>query len=179
MGDWPAQAQDYNRHVIGTMSPESIGFDANGQAIVHGSFGSATWPSANRAIFIPFVVSAPWLVARLLVVNGSAASGNIDVGIYDTSGNRLVSAGSTAQAGTTAAQFFDITDSTLAPGVYYFALALDNTTGAVLSVAPVVARVSALGVLSQSTAFPLPATATFAAAQDAYVPMIGASGRTV
>jgi hypothetical protein len=57
----------------------------------------------------------------MLVLNGATASGNMDVGIYDYAGTRLVSSGSTAQSGTSAFQDFDITDTLLGPGIFYLA----------------------------------------------------------
>ncbi len=115
----------------------------------------------------------------MFVFNGGTASGNVDVGIYDAFGNKMVTMGTTAQAGTSALQTFDITDTTLNPGNYYMACAMDGTTGTALRYTlGSLQVVRATGVLSQSTAFALPTTtATFAAAQDNYIPLMGVTSR--
>lgn len=174
MGDWP-QGQDFNRVTIAASSLESIGPMLASMGLNQNA--AVTWPAANRAIFVPFLVYQPVVVVKLFTIVGTS-SGNIDVGIYDTGANRLVSAGSTAMAGTNTIQIFDVTDTTLNPGSYYFAVALDNNSGSLQAAAPAVAVASAIGVLSQSTAFALPATATFAAAQDACAPAVGLTART-
>src|SRR5689334_23396390 len=79
------------------------------------SVGSAVWPTANLAIYCPFRIGTSRLARKLYWVNGAAVSGNVDCGIYDVAGRKLVSAGSTAQTGTTAVQSVDITDTMLGP----------------------------------------------------------------
>jgi len=136
--------------------------------------GSAAFPAANDAIFVPFVIQSATPIKRLFSANGTVASGNIDVGIYSEDGARIVSAGSTAQAGTTDLQFFDIADLILGPGRYYMAVALDNGTGTLQRANIIVARLQCLGLAKQASAFPLPATATFATVTAAYLPVVGA-----
>lgn len=174
MADW-SQVQEYNPVVLSTISRGALGDE-----IAAGGLGpaSAAWPAANRAIAIPFVVYTPLIVVKMLIVNGSVASGNLDLGIYDDQQHLLVAKGSTAQAGTSAVQALDIADTTLQPGRYYMACAMDGTTGTVMSMANAIPLCRAFGVLSQSTAFPL-ADATWVAAQDAYIPYIGITTRTV
>ncbi len=140
---------------------------------------SGAWPAANLALFMPFVVTRPVVIENLAVVNGSTASGNIDMGLYAADGTRLVSVGSTAQAGTSAAQVFDITDTLLGVGRYYLALALDNATGTVqraVASNAVIGRFA--GMLEQTSAFPLPATASFAAYTRTALPNMAALART-
>lgn len=175
MGDFAVQSQDFNRVTISTAHPESIGAETLTAGQTFGT--AAAWPAANRAIFVPFVVRSPIIVVKLFI-HMNAASGNVDVGVYDTGGNRLSSAGSTAASGS-GVQAFDVTDFTLAAGAYYFGAALDNTVATLVSLPLPVGAASGFGVLSQSSAFPLPNPATFAAAQDAYVPLIGLTARTV
>lgn len=140
---------------------------------------SAVWPSANQALYVPFWTPVPLVIARILVLNGAAVSGNLDVGIYDQDGTRLVSSGSTAQAGVSDVQEIDITDTLVGPGRFYAALALDNTTGTNLFFGSNSAnQVRLLGVLLQASAFPLPAVATFATS-NARAPSISLSIRTV
>jgi hypothetical protein len=141
---------------------------------------SATYISANRAIYIPFALASTATFVKMFVINGAAVSGNIDVGIYNEAGTRLVSSGSTAQAGTSAIQEFDITDTTLSEGIYYLAVAMDNTTGTLQRGTGSSLRLQMTGMAIQASAFPLPATATFAAlAASDYVPCIAATTRTL
>jgi hypothetical protein len=176
MGDW-AQGQDYNSIVISNGSPCAC---VEGAWLGAGSGASRAWPAANRAIFVPFVVYQPFLAVKMLTTTGGTASGNLDIGIYDDHQNRLASMGSTAQASAFTLQSFDIADTLLLPGVYYMALCIDNTTATILAQAPLVSACGALGVLSQSVgAVTLPAPAAFAAAQDAYVPIISVTGRAL
>jgi hypothetical protein len=162
-------------------SLESImpGLSGAGQGVL-GNIASGVWPSANLAIYIPFFLVEPVSIAQLFLYNGSAVSGNVDVGLYAEDGTRLVSTGSTAQAGTSMLQFFDVTDTWLGPGVFYLASALDNTTGTTQRVAPSnVMVLSVQGVAQQASAFPLPAAATFAALTFSYLPYVGLARRTL
>ena len=142
---------------------------------------SAVWPSANRAIFIPFRLWHP-ITARLLFVhNGAAVNGNLDVGLYDPDGNRLVSSGSTAQAGINVIQTLNIADTQLGPGWFYMAMAMDNIVGAVLRRAPSISIGKLLGLAMQDAAFPLPNPAAIIALNTAaaYYPFIGLCTRAV
>jgi hypothetical protein len=163
--------------IIGTFSEECCGMEyrAGGQS----AFGSAVWPVANLALFLPLTLGVPYTVVKLWAANGSAVSGNIDVGLYDEAGNRLTSAGSTAQAGTNTIQEFNIADLLLPRGTYYIGCALDNATGTIQSNNAAAVRNSVLGMLEAASAFPLPNPVTFATMTTAYCPFIGIAGRTL
>ena len=171
MPDFPLAIRLVNQISIATFSPESIG----------GSFApqfttSFAWPSANLAIYIPVEIYEPVTVVKMAVNNGSVVSGNIDVGIYDALGNKLASAGSTAQTGTSAIQIFDITDTLLLPGLYYMAVALDNTTGTLAGFQSGTAQVlEGAGLFQQASAFALPSPATYAAMAQTVVPLVSMS----
>lgn len=142
-----------------------------------GGGASTAWPSANLALFYPFSVSQPITAVKLWIINGTTASGNLDLGIYDADGTRLVAKGSTAQSGTTAIQILDTTDLNLAPNVqYYMACSMDGTTGTTRAAAAVTAgKYASLGMAQMATAFPLPANATYAAMAQAQCPFFGLS----
>lgn len=177
MPDFPVERQ-VNSVCISTYSEESIGVLLSGMNI--GSQASLVWPSANLAIFVPFTVYEPITIVKMSIINGTAVSGNVDVGIYDGGGAKLVSSGSTAQAGTSVIQTFDITDTLLKPGLYYLALAISNTTGTVESSGTLVAiDAEIIGVMQMASAFALPATATFAAFAQTSVPLIIAHQQAV
>lgn len=161
-----------NSIAISTYSRESLGVALKGLSVTVSA--SAVWPASNLAVFVPFTVYETITVVKLSILNGSAVSGNVDVGIYDAGGARLVSSGSTAQSGASAIQTFDITDTVLSPGLYYLALAIDNTTATIENVSVTAIDVEALGVFQQASAFPLPSSATPAAFAQTIVPMIAA-----
>ena len=156
-----------------------------GPAFSTDAWASAVYVAANRAIFFPFRIPHPLLVVKLFAANGTVVSGNIDVGIYDVAGTRLVSSGSTLQAGISAIQEFNIADTLLGPGLFYLAVAMDNVTGTLFrgssgGTAPVPLELLVTqGMAQQATAFPLPATATFAQVAQDYIPVIGLTTRVL
>lgn len=163
---------------INTASQESIGLEIG--AITGGAApASAAWPGANDALFVPMYLAQPTLIKRLFVVNGGTASGNLDMGIYTPDGARVISKGSTAQSGTSALQFLDITDTMLGPGAYYLALAMDGTTGTTFRFNLSTIRCQQLGIARVASAFALPASVTLATVAAGYIPMIGAEIQTV
>lgn len=176
MSDFP-KVIDFPPSIINSSGPHSFG-QAMGLTTAN-NYTSHAWPSANSAIYVPFVVAYPVTIVKIFWQNGSAVSGNIDVGIYGQDGTRLVSIGSTAQSGTTAVQSVDITDTTLSQGLYYMAMALDNATGQIYSIIPLAAAVvRSAGVYSQATAFALPSTATYAGNTLAIIPKIMLTTKT-
>ena len=113
---------------ISPMSSEAIGaqwlYNSGLSGIV-----SAVWPSANLAIGYPFSVLNPSTALQMWCFNGATAAGNLDMGIYNDDGTKLVTKGSTAQAGTSDIQLLNITDTALAPGTRYWAvLGSDSAT---------------------------------------------------
>ena len=106
--------------------------DSMGGALVSASASSASaaWSVANAGYFYPFRLTARATVYQLLFFVGDTSSGNIDMAIYDSQKNRIVSAGSTAMSATVnTIQELNITDTVLAAGDYWLAVAVDNTTG--------------------------------------------------
>lgn len=141
----------------------------------HNTFASTTWPAANRGYFVPFELPSPRYVTQIAWVNGGTASGNVDAGIYDLSGNRLASGGGTAQTGTNAIQAVDITDLYLDPGVYYMALSMDGTAGTITrNTAPNnTIQTTTHGLRQVATVYPLPSTVTLANPTTVLVPFMG------
>lgn len=137
------------------------------------SYASAAYPAANRAIFIPFVLTQPILVTVLFSANGSVVSGNIDVGLYSADLTRIISAGSVAQAGVNAIQVYDIADTLIGPGRFYLAVALSSTTGQLHRASPGAQFARRGGIVQMASALPLPATATAAATATSYIPLVG------
>jgi len=179
MGDWPVSRMDVI--TIHPWSVESIGgkfFNQGGTSFI--AAASLAYPAANDALFVPFYLPKPIVIVTLFAHNGATVSGNIDMGIYDVAGVRLVSIGSTAQAGANGVQFFNITDTHVGPGHFYLAVAMNNTTGTLFrGTAGSTIRIQPMGMAKQATAFALPATATFATVTADYVPLMGLSTRAV
>jgi hypothetical protein len=177
MSDWPINIVQ-PLVTIHPWSLESIGCGiiSMGGTTLYNASGTA-YPTANLALFIPFAATKRMIAVKMFSINGTQ-SGNIDVGIYDIAGRRLVSMGSTAQAGPY--QEFDIADTEFGPGIFYLAVAMDNNTGKIYAgtlfanIAPAI-----LGMAQMASAFPLPATATFAQITGNYIPLIGLTTRTV
>lgn len=155
------------RPSISTQSPEMLG------CYFISTSGAATFPAANDALFLPFTITRSALVNRLFSMNGNVVSGNIDMGIYTLDGTRIVSKGSTAQAGVTAMQLFSISPTLLSPGQYYLAVALDNNTGTLRRFNITVIREQHFGMLKATSSFPLPESVTFATVTAQYIPNIG------
>jgi hypothetical protein len=160
--------------IISPASWESIGTHI---LQLSASSASATYPTTNLALFVPFRLSEPRKALQMWTCNGATAAANLDVGVYDAVGNRLVSIGTTAQAGTSALQLYDITDTWFDSDVtYYMAIAANNTTPTLFRWTGVNAgQIASFGILQMATAFVLPATATYAACTTNYIPLFGIS----
>ncbi len=116
---------------------------------------------ANTAEFYPFHLNGTKTAIKMVVRNGTTQSGNIDVGIYDSSGTRQVSSGSTVQSGTQ--QIVDIADTVLAAGNYYMTIVADNIISDFATwgdATGLVFQPALGGVKSLATAFPLPVDAS-------------------
>jgi hypothetical protein len=134
----------------------------------------AAWPSANLAIYVPLRVPARVLVRKLWYAGTTTATGSVDMGLYDAAGNAVVSATATAKAAVNDEQVFDVTDTVIGPGLYYIALASDSGTDTFIRTADAAPAATAMGVLTEASAYPLPATATWALAQaTSYIPNMG------
>lgn len=141
--------------------------------------GTGAWPANDRAFFVPFTISEPITIQRMFIWNVTA-SGNIDLGIYSLDGTRLGSTGSTALVGNNTTQGVALSLS-LPAGTYYMAASCSTTgyTAAIQSSALILfVQGRGGGAVQMDTAFPLPATATFAALSSLYIPMFGLSQRS-
>ena len=136
--------------------------------------------TANKAFYLPFTIAEAVTAYQLGVVHGAAVAGNYDMGIYLPSGAKVVLAGSTAGSGVSVWQWFNITDTILIPGLYYIGVSTD-TNGATNRFQAIVAGTAMYwqiaGAFQELSAFPLPATATFAKSADTQLPWVGISLR--
>lgn len=176
MPDGPNVLRLVNAFTIGSFSSESLGRELTCMGTISTSFA---WPTANLGLFVPVEIYSSLTVVKMSVANGTAVSGNIDVGIYDMNGNRIVSAGSTAQTGTSVIQTFDITDTLLQAGLYYMALSADNTTSTFGGWSGLAAGDGqAMGLFQMASALALPNPATFASYAQTVCPLMAMHQRT-
>lgn len=168
-------------HPAGLVNIFQLSGESHGALASLGGGVSSINAAANRAHFFPFRITRPYTVLAGLVKNGATASNNLDIGVYLPDGTRLASSGSTAQAGTTALQYIVMSASVvLQPGLYYAGLVMDGTTGTINRITTLTTvQCRGLGMFTMNSAFPLPATATFAAyATSNYVQIFGLSMRS-
>jgi hypothetical protein len=160
--------------VFGTLTWEGVGPAL--AAMAQPAPISTAWGSANRAIFVPVRITERITIQKIAWLNGATLSGNVDVGLYDASGNRIFNVGSTAQAGVSQRQVVTAPANDIVPGRYYLAQAIDNTTATVFLCASLTLEfVASLGVFEMAAAFPLPATATFTVLSLSRIPVLFAA----
>lgn len=148
--------------VWGTISAAQVN-DGGGAA-----FGDGTAPAANQAVFFPIGIPF-WFNLRLFFWrNGATVAGNVDVGLYSIGGTKIASTGSTAMSGASTSQSAAPSGGVLIipPGAYYLAFVTNSAT-ATFPKANGPSMHGGAGVASQTTAFPLPATAAFTAGVSA------------
>lgn len=185
MPDFPGLSVFPPKGVIGTSEPAGCQI-AQTLAIYGQTFAAAAWPAANRALFYAVQIDTPITIKEAIIKVGTQ-SGNVDIGIYDWNGNRIVSKGTTA-VGAAGNQTFDLTASvtgtaspTLEQGTYFMAMACDNTTATFLN-SNVFANqgVNAChGVVQAATSFVLPSSVTYAATSSLYIPYMLFTGATL
>ena len=165
-----------NGPIITTASWCSIGMElrATGSGAV-----STAWGTGNKCLYVPFWLSKPFQVVKLLAHNGSAVNGNLDIGVFDADGNAVIGIAAAAQTGTNVWQEFDVTDQWLQPEMYFWGIQNTGTTGTIMMWASLVHSATA-GVLEELKADAnLPTTATFAKLTAAGAPLVGMSNRTL
>lgn len=159
--------------VVSSLSRNCIGSEL---AAVGASPSSNTlWGTPNLAILIPLIVTEAFAVTRGWIFIGTAAAGNWDVGVYDTSFALLGHTGSIAEAGSQVIQDAALS-VTLSPGRYWLALSADAANFSFGGMAPSGSpRVRFMGVRAASADFPLANTPTLTTTSLVAVPSFGLS----
>lgn len=115
---------------------------------------STAWPGAKVVVYIPFVTNRPFTVRSIAWMNGTTPSGNIEVGVYNSAGTRLVTSTSTAAGTTVTLQSVQPSAVTL-PGnaQYYFGVTCSATsyTLGMISAAPAAGTCGSLGFMTETT----------------------------
>ena len=156
------------RHSVDTLMDSWCGWQ--GAAMATGT----AWGTQYRAVYVPVRVPRRATVVQMAYAEG-VATGNIDIGIYDAAGTRLVSSGSTAVG--TDWESVEVTDTLLPnPGLYYLAFNSDSAAGTFLGTAETAPTPAARGILTETLlAVTLPATASWAVDQTlGFIPLISA-----
>lgn len=178
MGDWP-KVSPPTSPIIWPFANEVYGQIMAGGA-AGTSFGSLAWPAADRALFMPFTLTNFALVRQFLFYVGATSAGNIDVGIYDSALNRVMSSGLTAMsASTSAIQELNVTDQWIPPGAYYLAATCTSGTGTCFRATYTdELHLPSLSVYEQAlgagTALPVTATPVVTTQATIYIPAVGA-----
>ncbi len=137
----------------------------------NGSSGGAV--ANNDAFYLPIDVTGDMTITKISLYIATS-SGNIDVGLYDSSGTRLVSKGSTASPGT-GVQTLTVASTSISAGQHYLALAVDNTTfkwGQATGADTMATRM----MQRETSDFPLPSSFTVGAWPTALSSAIGPPG---
>lgn len=130
--------------------------------------------TANLARFVPLVLPSSLIVNRMFTYNGAVVAGNVDVGLYDALGARLVSSGSVAQAGINQLQHYELTPTLLRAGLYYMAVVFSSGSATIFTWTLSTPVGWTIGHFGMETAFPLPSTAVLAN-KTGRIPVIGLS----
>lgn len=141
---------------------------------------SAAVAVASVGYFVPFRLSQTFVCINLWVQNGTGVAGTFDVGVYSKSAEKLVSLGSTTQAGASVTQKVTLgTPLVLPVGVYYMAFSASTvTTATYWRTAPTtVGFCQAAGMAQVAAQTPLAQSPTLAVMASAYVPIFGLGGR--
>lgn len=146
-----------------------------------GTFGVAA-PTSQAipdavTIYIPFALSESLTIDRVGWDGTSSGgnTGNIAVGVINEAGVRQFSTGSVSLGADGA----DVTNTALAAGRYYLAVATDITLGApsLFSWTITALQGKTMG-LAEEVTFPIPATATLATYTRTVIPFVTLSART-
>jgi hypothetical protein len=156
-------------------SMDSVLWPASLYTVGLGAHGTAAWPATNLAIYVPVRVKTSCIAYKLWFGSEATGTGNIDIGIYNAAGTRLVNSGSVAHGTASTMKVIDITDTRLKPGLYYIALQGSNATDTYFRSAPAAPNLAAAGIRSEAVgSFGLPATATWVVDQTlAFLPSVG------
>lgn len=103
---------------------------SGGEPAIASTSGTDATPVITEVYIAEVFVPANCTVTGVAVFNGSVASGNMKVGLANSSGAVVATSGSTAMSGTDAYQRIDFTSTYAAkgPATYYILQFIDNTT---------------------------------------------------
>lgn len=166
--------QDHNVYTSMMVSPWS----REGNTVASNTINtpsSTTYPSATRIFYNRVYIPSQCTAYKLFWLNGAtAATNNVQVGIYSDDGTNkpgaaVIRGTSTLAAGANACQYDNIADTPLGPGIYWLAIWCNGTTTTLFSRSTSSAIITP-GMYIETAAGGLPTSATPTSA--------GTSGRT-
>ena len=118
------------------LGPHSWNFPtARTTNVASGAAASGAWPAANVPIGCEFWLDEPFTIYQLGWANGSGTMTDaVDVGVYDSSGNRQIAAASTnanaliTRSGVSAFQWANVADTVIGPGRWRLVMTSNGTT---------------------------------------------------
>lgn len=146
-----------------------------------GAAAATAYPTANMAIYVPFRLRHTVTAKKTWVACQTTGTGNIQIGLYDQTGARLITSGNVAKVAAADELVVDTTDTVLAAGLYYMALVDATTTATYHVFVPAAPNAAAYGVRTEAVgSISLPATATWTVNQTlAYIPIMGLFTETI
>lgn len=154
------------RHTIDTIGDAWIASQRSAEDVF-------AWPLANLAIYVPVRIPSPCVVKSLWFGSGGTSTGSVDMALYTSSGAAMIEATAGAKA-SSMEHVFDTTDTLVGPGLYYIGLSSNSNSDSFVGLTIAAPLALAFGILSQTSAYPLPSSATWAADQTlAVVPIVG------
>ncbi len=179
--NYPLPTRLVDAAVINVFSPECLGMD---YLVTDNDIPSTAW-TANLLVYVPLIAANALIVSQFFWYNGATVDGasHTDVGIYTEDGStKLVSSGSTVNAGTSQFQAANISDVTLpANRRLWLALGCDSSTQTYRCTNLIISGLEFIGVKQQASGWSsgLPSSATFAAPSVAKMPIFGFTGKAV
>lgn len=170
--DWPASLADGANGILSTTGAGSMVAEALQNAAQYANNSSNL--GSNVVQYIPIVVPKAVTVYEAMWNNGGTVSGNIDAGLMDAQGHRLVNTGPVLQSGVSSLQVAALTPTLIQAGIVYAAFSQDNTSGTVYRMGTGnFAILEACGVAQQTTGtFGIPATWTLATISNGVTPFV-------
>lgn len=125
---------------------------------------SVSWNLANEAVYFPFSLPFKYHIRRLFWGNGSAAGSNSSIGIYGVDGGGIYTSGSVAGSGNSQLQYVTASpDIVLDPGLYFLGFSHSSTSANRIMAGNITTNpMRRVGCYKETSALPLPASATFA-----------------
>ena len=152
--------------------------DSLGQSTTLIMNGAASSAFTDEVVsYYPFVIRTAAIAVTMTYLQGGTQSGNVDLGIYTSTGGLIVSSGLIAQTTGTINTLHDVglTDTLLTPGFYYMAIKCTSGTGTAFMRNPADEIAQSTWPMFQETTganAALPTAATFASTTITTPPLI-------
>lgn len=136
---------------------------------------ATAWPTTNKSIFYPFFTEEPVTFATLFLYTGATVTNNVDVGIFDITGKKIISTGTKAASASTL-NLWTVASTTIGVGTFYFGVACAGTATTMFGYAGTNQFLRYHGCLEMASNFVL-GDATFAQTSATFIPLVGLSTR--